>query len=161
MFTPQPETMGETLVGVLLQLFLGDKEENARQNAKPAAASESNTPNTPMLPSFADKLTLWLSVKFPMRGERTGTQELNRAKPWFPEDKVRLRGGILSSGLWDLEVVDDDKKRKNWCWTLPRGGFFKSWSINNKNGQFRGHLRRVSRLRIEATAQRADLTVLN
>jgi hypothetical protein len=143
MFTPQPETMGETLVGVLLELFLGDKEENARQNTKPAIASESNKP---MLPRFVDKLTLRLSVKIPMGVERARTQELDRTKSFLPEDKVRLRSVILSSNLWDLKVVSDNKKPKNWCWTLPGGGSFRSWRIDNENGIFRYHFQRVSRL---------------
>lgn len=139
MFIPVPDTMHKTLSEAFLTIFLGNNEERVAGHTKPYVGVGQQKV---MLPSFANKLTLLLSVKIPTQQEPAGTQELNRTKSCLPGGNARLEEHILSTDLWDLDVAVD----YDWCWTLPPGGKLTMWTLLNRCGFFREHSQWVSRL---------------
>jgi hypothetical protein len=123
MFTPQPNTIRETLFAAFLEIFLGDEEVGVGHNAQPAKMVP--------LPSFADgELSFRISTRIHTQTEPAGTQILDRTKRCLPKGKAQLREHILSSGLWDLDVdywvkfENTDNEAKCWHWAPPPGGKF-------------------------------------
>jgi hypothetical protein len=152
--------MRKALFQGLISIFLGNEEQEARQNTE---SFDTTGIQEVLLPSFADKLRLLLSVKIPTQNEPAGTHELNRTKLYIPEGRVRLEEHILSTDLWALDVVVKViGASTHWCWTPPPGGKFSMCAVAN-NGEemvWKQFRRSVSRLQIEATAQRADFSIL-
>jgi len=92
-------------------------------------------------PSFADKLTLRLSVKIRTVQEQNGTRELTPLKLWLPkgekwasESASRLRAYISSKELWDLKVNADNYYRES-IWNIPKHGNFRLFYIRGKDGK--------------------------
>jgi hypothetical protein len=146
MFTPEPDTMRKALFEAFLSIFLCKGAEEAGQNTNPADESGSQEV---LIPSFANELTLGLSV------EPDGIQELQRAKLCLPETKVSLERHILSMDLWKLDVAEGI--HRSWPWTPPPDGKFSMCNVESLlHGSRLWLLSNVSRRQVEVTTKRAD-----
>jgi hypothetical protein len=153
MFSPEPGTMREILFKALLGIFLTDEDAPTLRASFNSPAQTQAAP----VPSFAEQLTLRLSVKIKIQEAPSGTCELNRTQSCTPDVEALLRGHILSMKLWDRGAVVLDNDCNRWEWTPPSGGRFKLCKISRSyiEGQvnWTGYANVVSILQIKAAAQ--------
>ena len=142
MFIPVPDTMRKTLFEAFLAIFVSSEEEEAGRDTQPFITTGRQKV---MLPGFANKLTLLLSVKNPTQKKPAAIQELNRTKLCLPGGKAWLEEHMSSTDLWDLDV-EVDQVDGSWHWTLPPGGKLTMWTFNDSSYPFQQHRQSVSTL---------------